>query len=76
MCFRPPQMLTPKKCLECGARNPGMNQVCKKCGSPLPETMIDCPHCGVAQPETNKVCLNCGFNGKPDSGNPAKRKQA
>lgn len=75
MCFRPPEMKPPKKCPECGARNPGMKTTCKKCGAPLPPTMIDCPHCGVPQPEDNKVCTNCGFNGKPGSGDPAKRKK-
>jgi len=40
----------------------------------IPKAMIPCPECGDLQPETNKVCGNCGFNGKPGSGNPAKRK--
>lgn len=76
MCFRPPEMKAPKKCPACGARNPGMNKVCKKCGEPLPETMIPCPACGALQPEGSKVCGNCGFNGKPGSGDPTKAKKS
>lgn len=78
MCFRPPEatLAPPKKCPECGARNPGKNKTCKKCGIPLPEAMIPCQECGDLQPESNKVCSNCGFNGRPGSGNPEKRKQS
>jgi NMD protein affecting ribosome stability and mRNA decay len=40
----------------------------------LPESTIPCPECGVQMPESSKVCGNCGFNGRPGSGDPAKRK--
>ena len=75
MCFRPPSVRKPKKCTNCGTLNPAAIKVCNKCGAPLPEDTIPCPHCGVQQPVTNKVCGNCGFNGRPGSGDPAKRKQ-
>lgn len=75
MCFRPPQATAPKKCPECGARNPGVNKTCRQCGKPLPESTVPCPECGVQMPESHKICSNCGFNGKPGSGDPAKRKQ-
>lgn len=74
MCFRPPEIKPPVKCPECGARNAGHLTNCKKCGTPLPEPTMPCPFCGVQQPYSSKVCANCGFNGKPDSGDPAKKK--
>ncbi|TWH59485.1 double zinc ribbon protein [Desulfitobacterium sp. LBE] len=73
MCFRPPEVAAPKKCPECGARNPGVFKTCKKCGNPLPEAKITCPECGKQMPDSHKVCSNCGFNGKPGSGDPTKR---
>lgn len=74
MCFRPPETKKPKKCTECGFFNPPQNITCKKCGAELPATKIPCPECGVPQPLNMKVCVNCGYNGKPGSGDPAKRK--
>jgi ribosomal protein L40E len=74
MCFRPPQAAAPKKCPECGARNPGMNKTCKVCGKPLPEAMITCPECGNQMPADSKICPKCGYNGRPGSGNPNKLK--
>lgn len=74
MCFRPPEAKKPKKCDACGFFNPPQNTTCKKCGAELPESKVPCPHCGVPQPMSNKVCANCGFNGKPGSGDPAKKK--
>lgn len=46
---------------------------CPFCKNELPEETIPCPECGVEQPVSNKVCANCGFNGKPGSGDAAKR---
>ena len=74
MCFRPPQVNKPIKCPECSAYNRPGSKLCNKCGAEL--DMIACPECGVKQPITNTVCGNCGFNGKPGSGDPAKRKQS
>lgn len=75
MCYRPPSMTKIiVKCPECGTFNKPTAAACKKCGAPVPKEMIPCPECGVLQPEDNKVCTNCGFNGKPGSGDPAKRK--
>lgn len=74
MCFRPPETKRPKKCAGCGFFNPPQNTSCKKCGAELPEEMMPCPECGVLQPISLKVCGNCGFNGRPGSGDPAKRK--
>jgi ribosomal protein L40E len=76
MCFRPPGAAKNVKCTNCGMFNPPTLEKCRKCGSEIPKQMIPCPECGVMQPENNKVCANCGFNGKPGSGDPAKRKSA
>ena len=76
MCFRPPALnKLMHKCEACGQFNKPDAKVCKKCGADMPEETVDCPECGVAQPISNKVCGNCGFNGKPGSGDPAKRKE-
>jgi predicted amidophosphoribosyltransferase len=75
MCFRPPQAVAPITCPECGARNPGVRKTCKQCGKPLPEPSVSCPECGAQMPQNSKICGNCGYNGKPGSGDPAKRKQ-
>ncbi|HWQ76480.1 MAG TPA: zinc ribbon domain-containing protein [Syntrophomonas sp.] len=77
MCFRPPEInKLMQKCPACGTLNKRDKSVtvCKKCGAELVEETIPCPECGVPQPVSNKVCGNCGFNGKPGSGDPAKRK--
>ena len=78
MCFRPPSLSRPLDCPNCGKKIPRMQgktlKSCPFCKSELPEETIPCPECGDNQPITNKVCTNCGFNGKPGSGDPAKRK--
>jgi hypothetical protein len=74
MCFRPPGAAKAVKCPNCNMFNPPTVDKCRKCGNPMPKKMIPCPECGVPQPETNTVCTNCGFNGKPGSGDPAKKK--
>jgi len=79
MCFRPVGAQKPIICPNCkkrvaivaGYRPPN----CPYCKNELPEPVIACPECGIDQPISNKVCGNCGFNGKPGSGDPAKRKQ-
>lgn len=73
MCFRPPGAAKNVKCPSCGMFNKPELLKCRKCGGDMPAY---CPECGVAQPRENKVCSNCGFNGKPGSGDPAKKKQA
>lgn len=74
MCFRPPGAAKAVKCTHCNMFNPPTADKCRKCGNPIPKNMIPCPECGVPQPDTNAVCANCGFNGKPGSGDPAKKK--
>lgn len=79
MCFRPPSLSRPLDCTNCGKKIPRMQgktlTVCPFCKTNLPEETVPCPECGDNQPITNKVCSNCGFNGKPGSGDPARRKQ-
>lgn len=79
MCFRPATLSKPVECPKCGKKVSSMAGIrqkkCPFCGTELPKETIPCPHCGVQQPATNKVCGNCGFNGRPGSGDPAKRKQ-
>lgn len=74
MCFRPPGAAKNIRCPSCGMFNPPTLDKCRKCKTEIPKGIL-CPECGVLQPETNKVCGNCGFNGKPGSGDPAKRKK-
>ena len=74
MCFRPATLDTrkPIKCPKCGYINRPGSKTCKECKEDL--FKVPCPECGDLQPGNNKVCGNCGFNGKPGSGDPAKRK--
>ncbi len=78
MCFRPAEITKPVECPNCGRKVPTMAGIrqkkCPFCKTELPEETIPCPHCGVDQPISNKVCGNCGFNGKPNSGDPDKKK--
>lgn len=76
MCFRPPEATKRVICPDCGAINHPAARNCKKCKADLTsvKNMVPCPECGVPQPADSKVCGNCGFNGKPGSGDPAKRK--
>jgi predicted amidophosphoribosyltransferase len=80
MCFRPAQLTKPIVCSNCGKKITPMSGMkmtkCPYCKTDFPEETIPCPECGVEQPITQKVCANCGFNGKPGSGDPAKRKQS
>jgi len=73
MCFRPPEAGKGlQKCPACGKFSKPGSTVCHKCGTDL--SLVVCPHCGELQNNTLLICPNCGFNGKPDSGDPAKKK--
>ncbi|MDR1701201.1 MAG: zinc ribbon domain-containing protein [Sporomusaceae bacterium] len=74
MCFRPATVdkRAPITCPKCGFVNRPGSKTCKECKQDL--FVTDCPECGVPQPTSALVCKNCGYNGKPGSGDPAKRK--
>lgn len=65
MCFRPPAVVKPKTCPECGAMNSGTMSKCSKCGAELPEEekqKVECPRCGALMDEDAVVCAICGLS--------------
>lgn len=67
MCFRPPEVQKPKRCLACNAMNPFNAQNCRKCNAQFPEVkkaQVKCPRCGTANDFDAIVCTECGITAR------------